>query len=554
MKHTIKKLSVLSMIIALTALFYLFAFSEDDCYHWTSGPQNDTATIEESGKLTYTCDFCGKKVTEDSICLLGQKLQAVQCYFFSNYFDDTPNADSTFRMVSYYCFGDYTAQNKNIPYDAFMRAAKKMFAKVPNMKLIYNYDEKTNSFTPDLGGMGDPDHVKYDGFYKTDDGCYNVFGHWLRWVESIPEGEKFEEEGGVKWLVGQKVVMKAKINADKSIQVVSYTLVEKHTHAEDWVVTKKPTCTKNGVRSYICKYCGRTKKTETIPATKQHTYKLSSEKPASFTTDGYKLQKCTTCSATKKTAVPKAVVSLSGTSFVYNGKVQKPTLTVKDSKGDKISSKYYTATWSNTSSKNVGTYKVTIKFKGNYTGTKTLTYKITPKQVTGLKVSSVKTTSITIAWSKVTGAKYYKLEKSTDGKKWTTVTTTDKTSYTVKSLKSGTKYQFRVTALDSTKKIAGKSSTVLKTATLTGTPSVTLKSSKSKNATASWKKVTGASKYVVYKSTDGKKWTKVTTTTKTSYTLTKLTGGKKIYVKVTALNAYGKASAASSVKNVTVKK
>ena len=67
-------------------------------------------------------------------------------------------------------------------------------------------------------------------------------------------------------------------------------------------------------------------------------------------------------------------------------------------------------------------------------------------------------------------------------------------------------------------------------------------------------KVTGASKYAVYKSTNGKKWTKVTTTTKTSYTLKKLTGGKKIYVRVTALNAYSKASAYSSTKNVTVKK
>ncbi|MGN0654667.1 MAG: leucine-rich repeat protein [Oscillospiraceae bacterium] len=287
---------------------------------------------------------------------------------------------------------------------------------------------------------------------------------------------------------------------------------------------------------------------------KSHTYKTSIT-PATMTKDGKSVKTCSVCGSKKTTVIYKAsAVKLSKSSFTYNGKVQKPTLTVKDSKGDKISSKYYTATWSNTSSKNVGTYKVTIKFKGNYTGTKTLTYKIAPKQVTGLKVSSVKATSLTLTWSKVTGAKYYKLEKSTDGKKWTTVTTTDKTSYTVKSLKAGTKYQFRVTALDSTKKIAGKSSAVLKTATLTGAPSVTLKSSKSKTATASWKKVTGASKYVVYKSTDGKKWTKVTTTTKTTYTFTKLTGGKKIYVKVTALNAYGKASASSTVKNVTVKK
>ena len=176
------------------------------------------------------------------------------------------------------------------------------------------------------------------------------------------------------------------------------------------------------------------------------------------------------------------------------------------------------------------------------------------QQGTGLKSSDEKITSLKLSWSKATGAKHYRVEQSTDGKKWKTVYTTDKTSYTVKSLKAGTKYQFRVTALDSTKKIAGKPSAVLKTATLTGAPSVTLKSSKYKTATASWKKVTGASKYVVYKSIDGKKWTKVTTTANTSCTLSKLTGGKKIYVKVSAINAYGKASASSIIKNVTVKK
>ncbi|MGN1118404.1 MAG: fibronectin type III domain-containing protein, partial [Acutalibacteraceae bacterium] len=202
----------------------------------------------------------------------------------------------------------------------------------------------------------------------------------------------------------------------------------------------------------------------------------------------------------------------------------------------------------------VGTVTVTVTLKGKYTGTKKLTYTINPKQVTGLKASSIKTTSLKLTWTKVTGAKYYKVEKSTDGKKWTTVKTVSTNSLTVTKLKAGTKYQFRVTALDSTKKIAGKASAVLKTGTLTGAPSVTLKSSKSKTATASWKKVTGAAKYVVYKSTDGKKWTKVATTTKTTYTLTKLTGGKKVYVKVTALNAYGVASAYSSAKSVTVKK
>lgn len=38
------------------------------------------------------------------------------------------------------------------------------------------------------------------------------------------------------------------------------------------------------------------------------------------------------------------------------------------------------------------------------------------------------------------------------------------------------------------------------------------------------------------------------------YKVEQSTGGKKIYVKVTAVNAYSKESAASAVKNVTVKK
>ena len=187
---------------------------------------------------------------------------------------------------------------------------------------------------------------------------------------------------------------------------------------------------------------------------------------------------------------------------------------------------------------------------------KTLTaQKMTLAQVTGLKASTVAKTSIKLSWTKIAGAKYYKVEKyDSSNKKWVAVKTVDTNSYTVSKLTAGKKYQFRVTALDSTKKIAGKASTVLKTGTLTSAPTVTVKSTKSKTAVASWKKVTGASKYIVYKSTDGKKWTKVTTTTKLTYTLTKLTGGKKIYVKVVAVNAYGKESAASKVVNTTVKK
>ncbi|MCQ2462341.1 MAG: fibronectin type III domain-containing protein [Clostridia bacterium] len=244
--------------------------------------------------------------------------------------------------------------------------------------------------------------------------------------------------------------------------------------------------------------------------------------------------------------------------FVYNGAAQYtgkavcPAVSVFAG-GRIVNSKGvdYTVTYKNNTK--IGTAYMILTFNNQDETQVILPFKIARKSVTGLKATPA-TTSIKLNWTKYTGAKYYKVEQSTDGKTWKKLGTVSTNTYTVKSLKAGKKYQYRVTALDSSKKEFSKASAVLKTGTLTAAPAVTLKSAKSKTATASWKKVTGASKYIVYKSTNGKKWTKVTATTKLTYTLTKLTGGKKIYVKVYAVNAYGKNSAASTVKSVTVKK
>ncbi len=260
-------------------------------------------------------------------------------------------------------------------------------------------------------------------------------------------------------------------------------------------------------------------------------------------------------STVKETVIYKVgQVILSKSTYVYDTKTHKPNVTVKDYKGKAVSKDNYTVKYSS-SGKKIGEYTVTISFKGNYSGTKTLKYKVIPGQVAGLKASAVKTSSIKLTWTKVGGAKYYKVEKyNASTGKWKTVKTVTTNFLTVSSLKAGTKYQFRVTSLDGTKKFSGKTSAILKTATLTSAPNVSVKASKAKTATIKWKKVTGASKYIVYKSTDGKKFTKVTETAKLTYTLTKLTAGKKIYIKVAAVNAYGRKSAYSAVKSATVKK
>ena len=325
------------------------------------------------------------------------------------------------------------------------------------------------------------------------------------------------------------------------------------------------TCLNTGSYDSVvyCSTCGvELSRTEMTTEKTAHSYANKVTK-ATPTADGKIIPTCSVCGAKKAvTVIPKASnVSVQYTAYAYSGKVKSPKIIVKDSKGNDIASSNYTLSWSNASPKAIGNYTVTVKFKGNYSGSKTLSFKIIPAKVTNLKAAveskkiRVTATTIKLTWSKVAGAKYYAVQYSKDGKNWSFATkATTATSFIVKNLKAGTKYQFRVKALDSTKKFSGAYSAVLTKRTLCAAPAITLKSTKSKTATVSWKKVTGAKKYIIETSTNGKTWKKIKTTTALSYTITGLTGGKKIYVKVQAQNADKLNGAFSSVKSVTVKK
>ena len=105
---------------------------------------------------------------------------------------------------------------------------------------------------------------------------------------------------------------------------------------------------------------------------------------------------------------PNTGISLSKTSFTYNGKVQVPTLKVLRKGKALVKGTDYTVTWSNASSKNVGAYKVTIKGIGNYAGTAVLSYQITkaanPLTVKGktckVKVNTLKKKAVLIKRTK----------------------------------------------------------------------------------------------------------------------------------------------------------
>lgn len=150
---------------------------------------------------------------------------------------------------------------------------------------------------------------------------------------------------------------------------------------------------------------------------------------------------------TKKVAKIKSV-NLSKTTLTYNGNKRKPAVKVKDADGNILKrGTDYTVEYSK-GRKEVGTYTVTVTFKGNYSGTKKLTFKIIPK---GTNVSKLTAGSkkITVKWKKQTvQTNGYEIRYSTSKKmknaQTVTATKNATTSKTVKNLKSGKTYFVQV--------------------------------------------------------------------------------------------------------------
>ena len=166
----------------------------------------------------------------------------------------------------------------------------------------------------------------------------------------------------------------------------------------------------------------------------------------------------------------------------------------------------------------------------------------------------------TLKWNAVTGAAKYEVyrARSKDGDyiKYSTVTGT---SYTNTSyIENGNTYYYKVRALKSDGTAGAWSSIVSVTyrAASTGTlpaPTVTAGTDSQGRPTLTWKAVTGAAKYEVYRarSKDGD-YIKYSTVTGTSYTNTSyIEDGNTYYYKVRALDANGTAGAWSSIVSVT---
>lgn len=185
---------------------------------------------------------------------------------------------------------------------------------------------------------------------------------------------------------------------------------------------------------------------------------------ATVSSDGKIITKCSVCNEILSTEViPKASnISLSASTYTYDGKVKKPSVTVKDDKGKKVSSAYYTVSYAK-GCKNVGTYAVTVKFKGNYSGTVRKTFTIKPKSTSISKLTAGRK-KFTVKWKKQkTQTTGYQIQYSTSSKfknaKTVTVSKNKTTGKTVSKLKAKKKYYVRVRTYK-TVKAGGKSTKI----------------------------------------------------------------------------------------------
>ena len=221
-----------------------------------------------------------------------------------------------------------------------------------------------------------------------------------------------------------------------------------HTEVKDKAVAA--TCTKKGkTAGSHCSVCGAVIKAQKTVSALGHKYKTTTKK-ATTSKSGKTVTACTVCGKVKKTTViyKASSVKLSKTSYTYNGKAQKPKVVVKNSKGKALTEgKDYTVKYQS-GRKSPGTYTVTVTFKGNYSGKKTLTFTIAPKAPT-LKATAAKK-SAKLSWNKQTGATGYNVymaaSKNGKYKKLANVKGNRNVKFTKTGLTKGKTYYFKVEA------------------------------------------------------------------------------------------------------------
>lgn len=182
--------------------------------------------------------------------------------------------------------------------------------------------------------------------------------------------------------------------------------------------------------------------TTSTTSTSSSTGSTSSTANTGIVTGSYTIETKDAKSLYKKT---NGISVSSVSSKTYTGKAITPEITVTDDALGTVlsSSTDYTRTDSNNTTP--GTAQISLAFKGNYTGTINISYKILPKKTSISKVTAGKKKA-TVTYKKVSGITGYQIKCGTNRSvtKGTKTKTTTKTKYTMKSLKKGKRYYFKI--------------------------------------------------------------------------------------------------------------
>ena len=161
-----------------------------------------------------------------------------------------------------------------------------------------------------------------------------------------------------------------------------------------------------------------------------------------------------------------------------------------------------------------------------------------------LKVAEYSNSAIKLTWTKASDVTGYYVYRSTDGKKYSKIKTlkASTTAYTNTSLTAGKKYYYSIASYKNTSTgavaIGPKSNAInITTTSSSSVPAPSnLKVAEYSNSAIklTWTKASDVTGYYVYRSTDGKKYSKIKTLTAytTAYTNTSLTAGKKYYYSI----------------------
>ena len=351
-------------------------------------------------------------------------------------------------------------------------------------------------------------------------------------------------DGMVKWYVTNN-------SAPTLYKLSPFALDDYHEHSYTKTVLSNATCTTAGTVKYTCS-CGDSY-TETIPATGHKSSGWIVDKTASIGVKGSKHKECTVCKKVLETAeipalsrisISKASVTLSTSTYAYDGKAKKPGVMVKLNGKTLKNGTDYTVSYSNNTK--VGTAKVTITGKGNYTGSVSKTYSI--------KNNFKKATISGIS------------NKSYTGKN---ITQSITVKHNGKTLKKGTDYTVSYSNNKNigtaTVKITGKGSytgTVTKTFKINPAKQEIQKlTAKSKAFFVDWAQKGSATGYEIQYATNSKftsaKKVTITNNKTDKTTVSKLSGKKKYYVRVrsyTTVKGTKYYGAWSASKSVTTKK